>query len=95
MLSGSYSRRLQSSTEPLSRLAASRGLIVPDCSVCRVMAQIPAAANKLFSNLPELLLPQAFISTSSYEHRGFFTPLSLCLGRSGWTNRYEVEAGAV
>jgi len=76
----------------MSKLAASRGLIWPDFSVCRVTAQIPAVLSELFASLPGLLLPRVFISTSSYEHSGFFTPLSPYLGRSGWTNRYEAEA---
>jgi len=57
-----------------------------------VSAQIPAVVNGLFANLPGLLSPQVFISTSSYEHSGYVTPLLPYLGRSGWTNRYEAEA---
>jgi hypothetical protein len=64
----------------MSRLAASRGLIGPDFSACRVTAQIPAVVSELFANLPGLLLTQVFISTSSYEHSWFFTPLSPYLG---------------
>jgi len=57
-----------------------------------VSVQIPAVVSELFGNLPGLFLPQVFISTSSYEHSGYVTPLSPYLGRSGWANRYEVEA---
>ncbi|MGH7148171.1 MAG: hypothetical protein ACREIJ_09785 [Nitrospiraceae bacterium] len=43
-------------------------------------AQISAVVSELFGNLPWLLLSQVFLPTSSYEHSGFFTPLTPNLG---------------